>query len=63
MGEQRLGSSLAPREAEIAEECPSLADPAYAAQCQALQEMLDQVGKGGEGRDLNIARATRTLIE
>lgn len=27
-----------------AEECPSLADPAYAAQRQALAEMLDQAG-------------------
>jgi ArsR family metal-binding transcriptional regulator len=28
------------------EECPPLADPAYAAQRQALAEMLDQVGDG-----------------
>jgi ArsR family metal-binding transcriptional regulator len=35
------------------EECPPLADPAYAAQRGALAEMLDQVGTGATGPNLN----------
>ncbi len=36
-----------------AEECPSLADPTFAAQRQALGEMLEEVGDGLGERDLN----------
>lgn len=35
------------------EECPALTDPAYAAQRQALAEMLDQVGDVSDERNLN----------
>ncbi len=37
----------------IPEECPPLTDPAYAAQRQALAEMLDQVGDISDERNLN----------
>ena len=36
-----------------AEECPPLTDPAYAAQRQALAEMLDQIGDMSDQRNLN----------
>jgi len=35
------------------EECPALTDPAYAAQHQALAEMLDQAGDVSDERNLN----------
>ena len=35
------------------EECPPLADPTFAAQRQALAEMLDQVGDEDGERNLN----------